>query len=69
LSGAPLRAVVRNTSVSRSMAYINVLEEDAFAGEASWNFCIGERRLLSYAADKAVRIVRESQLAQERRHA
>ena len=63
LSGAPLRALwLRNTSgLTLDGGTFNVLEEDAFAGEGILELLHpGERRLLSYAADKAVRIVRES---------
>jgi len=63
LSGAPLRALwLRDTSgLTLDGGTFNVLEEDAFAGEGILELLHpGERRLLSYAADKAVRIVRES---------
>jgi len=63
LSATPLRALwLRNTSgLTLDGGTFNVLEEDAFAGEGILELLHpGERRLLSYAADKAVRIVRES---------
>jgi hypothetical protein len=63
LSGPPLRALwLRNTSgLTLDGGTFNVLEEDAFAGEGILELLHpGERRLLSYAADKAVRVGRES---------
>jgi hypothetical protein len=66
LSGTPLRALwLRNTSgLTLDGGTFNVLEEDAFAGEGILELLHpGERRLLSYAADKAVRVGRESPAA------
>jgi hypothetical protein len=66
LSGTPLRALwLRNTSgLTLDGGTFNVLEEDAFAGEGILDLLHpGERRLLSYAADKAVRVGRESPAA------
>ena len=63
LSGTPLRALwLRNTSgLTLDGGTFSVLEEDAFAGEGILELLHpGERRLLSYAADKAVRVGRES---------
>jgi hypothetical protein len=63
LSGTPLRALwLRNTSgLTLDGGTFNVLEEDAFAGEGILGLLHpGERRLLSYAADKAVRVAKES---------
>ena len=63
LSATPLRALwLRNTSgLTLDGGTFNVLEEDAFAGEGILELLHpGERRLLSYAADKAVRIAKES---------
>ena len=63
LSGTPLRALwLHNTSgLTLDGGTFNVLEEDAFAGEGILELLHpGERRLLSYAADKAVRVGKES---------
>jgi hypothetical protein len=63
LSATPLRALwLRNTSgLTLDGGTFNVLEEDAFAGEGILELLHpGERRLLSYAADKAVRVAKES---------
>jgi hypothetical protein len=63
LSGTPLRALwLHNTSgLTLDGGTFNVLEEDAFAGEGILELLHpGKRRLLSYAADKAVRVGKES---------
>jgi hypothetical protein len=63
LSGTPLRALwLRNNSgLTLDGGTFNVLEEDAFAGEGILELLHpGERRLLSYAADTAVRVRKES---------
>lgn len=59
----PLRALwLRNTSgLTLDGGSFSVLEEDAFAGEGILELLHpGERGLLSYAVDKAVRVGRES---------
>jgi len=60
--GTPLRALwLRNTSgLTLDGGTFNVLEQDSFAGEGIMDLLHpGERRLLSYAADRAVRVVKE----------
>ncbi len=59
VDGAPLRALwLRNTSgLTLDGGTFNVLEEDSFAGEGIMDVLHpGERRLLSYAADTALRV-------------
>jgi len=61
--GTPLRALwLRNTSgLTLDGGTFNVLEQDSFAGEGIMDLLHpGERRLLSYAADRAVRVVKEN---------
>jgi len=58
----PLRALwLRNTSaLTLDGGTFNVLEQDSFAGEGIMDLLHpGERRLLSYAADRAVRVVKD----------
>jgi len=59
----PLRALwVRNTSgLTLDGGTFNVLEQDSFAGEGIMDLLHpGERRLLSYAADRAVGVVKDN---------
>ena len=59
----PLRALwLRNTSgLTLDGGTFNVLEQDAFAGEGIMDLLHpGERRLLSYAADRAVGVVKDN---------
>ena len=59
LQGRPLRALwLRNTSgLTLDGGTFNILEQDSFAGEGIMDILHpGERRLLSYAADTAVRV-------------
>lgn len=59
----PLRALwLRNTSgLTLDGGTFNVLEQDSFAGEGIMDLLHpGERRLLSYAADRAVRVVKDN---------
>jgi hypothetical protein len=63
VQGTPLRALwLRNSSgVTLDGGTFNVLEQDAFAGEGIMDLLHpGERRLLSYAADKAVRVAKDN---------
>ncbi len=59
VQGRPLRALwLRNTSgLTLDGGTFNILEQDSFAGEGIMDILHpGERRLLSYAADTAVRV-------------
>jgi len=61
LQGIPLRALwLKNSSgLTLDGGTFNVLEQDSFAGEGIMELLHpGERRLLSFAADKAVRVTR-----------
>ena len=61
--GIPLRALwLRNTSgLTLDGGTFNVLEQDSFAGEGIMDLLHpGERRLLSYATDRAVRVMKDS---------
>jgi hypothetical protein len=61
--GTPLRALwLRNTSgATLDGGTFNVLEQDSFAGEGIMELLHpGERRLLSYAADKAVLVKKDN---------
>jgi len=60
LQGIPLRALwLKNSSgLTLDGGTFNVLEQDSFAGEGIMELLHpGERRLISFAADKAVRVV------------
>jgi hypothetical protein len=60
LEGIPLRALwLKNSSgLTLDGGTFNVLEQDSFAGEGIMELLHpGERRLISFAADKAVRVV------------
>jgi len=60
--GTPLRALwLHNTSgLTLDGGTFNVQEQDSFAGEGIMDLLHpGERRLLSYAADRAVRVVKQ----------
>lgn len=60
IQGIPLRALwLKNSSgLTLDGGTFNVLEQDSFAGEGIMELLHpGERRLLSFAADKAVRVV------------
>ena len=59
LLGSPLRALwLRNTSgLTLDGGTFNILDQDSFAGEGIMEILhLGERRLLSYAADTALRV-------------